>query len=54
MKSLKSVRFVYKQHLLPPIVLPFNKTNSFLNTLGGVSDEKKRKEKLDQINDTII
>jgi hypothetical protein len=38
MNSLKSVRFVYRQHLLPPIVLPFNKTNSFLNTLGGVTD----------------
>lgn len=54
MKSLKSVRFVYRQHLLPPIVLPFDKTNSFLNSLGGLIGEKKKKEKLSQINDTII
>lgn len=45
MNSLKSIRFVYRQHLLPPLVLPFNTTNSFLKTLesGGVDNEKKMK-----------
>ena len=45
MKSLKTVRFVYRQHLLPSIVLPFDNSNYFLGSLGGFAGEKQEIDK---------
>lgn len=61
MKGFKELRLVYRQHLLPPVVLPFENAREYRKLLDDESYGLRRKElsnsderEISEINEAVV